>query len=771
MSSTASTGAISLADPELAFSGTIAPTRISAAYRFGLVVAAVTMLLLPILYVGLIAVTGAAVWWHVTENAGMLSGRSGLQGRLLLYVTPAIVGLVLMFFMVKPILARPSARQEPLPIDADAEPALFAFIGEICRQVRAPNPRRVYVDCTPNASAGFMGGRLNLLRGDLVLTIGLPLAAGLSIRQLAGVLAHEFGHFAQGGGMRLTATVRGVNAWFARVVYERDAWDERLEQWSKETDWRLAVVIVIARGAVSASRWVLTGLMLGGHAISCFMMRQMEYDADSYEIKIAGTDAFIRTSARLRELGVATHIIHNDMREALDGGTLPENLPTLVVERSRHIPADLLALIRSEHDEKTGVFDTHPCDADRVRAAEAAGASGVLVGADAPATLLFRNFDALSAAATRHYFEHDLGLSLGAVTLVNTTAALRASRAREENFTAIRRFFDERYSPHRPLHLPVRELEALGARELGARLASARDAMTAAAADVTPRYAEFDALEIKRQMAFAAGELLAAGFESVNADDFDLADGTPAGEADERALNRQRDLAPALEAFEAAAAIRLACALVLLGDSADKARVPGLEIGSMVDASNALAGVMPDLRELRRLDTAAILVEQNAPSSPWPEQTAAHLRLLERKVANRREKVRTGLAGVACPSAFAVSPTTMAERCGLPSEGPLVSASEVIDLYAQAVLRNIGAARSSRVGTRGVPSGRGMSSPAYGSVAPCAAQRTTMVPVNPGSRALLWSWYPHVTARLKMADGRDWPGESNPTLANSGQSE
>jgi Zn-dependent protease with chaperone function len=36
----------------------------------------------------------------------------------------------------------------------------------------------------------------------LVLVIGLPLAAGMSMRQVAGVLAHEFGHFAQGAGMR-----------------------------------------------------------------------------------------------------------------------------------------------------------------------------------------------------------------------------------------------------------------------------------------------------------------------------------------------------------------------------------------------------------------------------------------------------------------------------------------------------------------------------------------------------------------------------------------
>ena len=55
-----------------------------------------------------------------------------------------------------------------------------------------------------------------------MLTVGLPLVEGLNVRQLGGVLAHEFGHFAQGSGMCLTYLIRSVNAWFGRVAYQRD---------------------------------------------------------------------------------------------------------------------------------------------------------------------------------------------------------------------------------------------------------------------------------------------------------------------------------------------------------------------------------------------------------------------------------------------------------------------------------------------------------------------------------------------------------------------
>jgi Zn-dependent protease with chaperone function len=647
-------------------------------YRVGLVIVAVAMLLLPLLYLALIGATGALVWWHVTENTWILDG-SGVQWRFLAYATPAVAGGVLVFFMVKPILARPSASRDPVPIDAHGEPVLFGLVEEICRQVRSPRPRRVCVDCAVNASAAFVPGPLRLLRRDLVLTVGLPLVAGLSIREFAGVLAHEFGHFAQGGGMRLTAIVRGVNAWFARVVYERDEWDVKLERWSRETDWRLAIVLVFARGAVWVSRRILAGLMIGGHAISCFMMRQMEYDADSYEVQIAGSDAFVRTSNRLRELNLAAHLAYQDVSEGLRRDELPVNLPAFMVERGRRVPAELLAHVRAGHDGKTGVFDTHPSDGDRIRAAAAAASRGVLVGADGPAVLLFRDFDTLSAAATRHHFEHDLGLDVATLALIDTDAAVRESRTREENLTAIRRFFGECFSPWRPLRLPAYEAAPPGADELGAESAAAREAMATAGAKAATAYAEFDALETKHQQAFAANQLLIAGFTAVDAADFGLAEGTEqaAIAAAEGAVARQQALAPALEAFEAAAIRRLSCADLLHG--AGGSPDPSHEAGALINVVNAIGGVIPDVRELRRLAGAALVVEQNAPSSPDAGRTAAQLRLLEGMIVNRRKRIRGSLAAVACLSGFASSTMTLADRCGFGSDRYASSASEAVD--------------------------------------------------------------------------------------------
>ena len=72
----------------------------------------------------------------------------------------------------------------------------------------------------------------------------------------------------------------------------------------------------MARGCVWLTRRILWGLMHAGNAISCFMLQQMEYDADSYEAKVAGSDAFEETASKLRLLNVATQTAYEDVRQS-----------------------------------------------------------------------------------------------------------------------------------------------------------------------------------------------------------------------------------------------------------------------------------------------------------------------------------------------------------------------------------------------------------------------------------------------------------------------
>ncbi len=391
-----------------AFTDGIRRTRVSIGYQVGLLIVTGTMITLPLIYLTLVAGAGWCVYWWATHGTFLFGGGGG--GRVMLlklvaYVTPLVVGMVVVFFMFKPLLARRAPAAQPL---------VFALVRCVCDAVGAPFPKRIDVDCQLNASASFRRGLRSFLGSDLVLTIGMPLVAGLSARQLAGILAHEFGHFTQGFGMRLTYLIRRINAWFARIAYERDAWDVALDQWAEEGgDWRLMLVANLARLAVWMSRLILKLLLFIGHGIGCFMLRQMEYDADSYEIKLAGSDAFESAAKQLHVLGAALGHSYKEMRVGWNlNKRLPENFPGYLMNHFRKMPPTARTKIEDTAGMgRTGFFDTHPSDGDRIRRARRAGEPGVFQ-LEAPALALFANADGLGKLVTRLHYEEDLGIPL-----------------------------------------------------------------------------------------------------------------------------------------------------------------------------------------------------------------------------------------------------------------------------------------------------------------------------------------------------------------------
>src|ERR1043166_4319370 len=428
--------------PEIlaAFRGPVRRTRVSFLYQLGLMLVSVMMVLLPLVYLAMIAAAGWGVYLYATHFTFLLSSARG-GGRLyllklLVYLTPLFIGCVLVFFMIKPLFARRPRHAQPLALNPGVEQTLFAFIAQICDSVGAPMPRRIDLDCQLNAAAGFRRGALSLFGNDLVLTIGLPLVAGLNLRQFAGVIAHEFGHFTQGFGLRLSYLIRSVNGWFARVVYERDAWDVMLAEWSEEAeDLRIMLVAGCARAAVGFSRLLLMLLMYLGHGVSCFLLRQMEYAADSCEIKLAGSEPFEQTIKRLATLGEAAGKSYKEMVASWNmNRRLPDNFPAYLVRREMAIPhlqrekiEDTVGLAR------TGVFDSHPSDGDRIRRARQAGEPGVF-DLELPATTLFANFEAVAKQVTLLHYTDDVGLDCDASTLrpVETTAQTESASIPED---------------------------------------------------------------------------------------------------------------------------------------------------------------------------------------------------------------------------------------------------------------------------------------------------------------------------------------------------
>ncbi|MCA8987395.1 MAG: M48 family metallopeptidase, partial [Planctomycetaceae bacterium] len=394
-------------------------------YRMGLLVVGLSMLLMPLLYLGLLGALCFVVYWCWV----FLSTYRGDNFPWLLAVA-AFAAAVTILFLIKPFFGRRAARNRPVRLKRDANLFLFEYVEKICDTVGAPYPISIRVDCIANASAGLRYGLGSIFSNDLVLTIGLPLAAGMNVRQFSGVLAHEFGHFSQGYGMRLNMITMTINNWFIYAAYQRDAWDYRLEHWSKVLPFRLAILIWALRACIWVSRKFLGAICLVGHAISFYMLRQMEFDADRYEIRLSGTKNFKKSTERLSLIGIGFQMAINDIEELYNEERLPDNLPNFAVTSIPNIPSEFLEKMKKHQEEQqTAWHHTHPTDRERIAHAEKLDAEGSMrsdTGVDQlPASVLFHEFDKLCRASTTKFYEERLGTDFKKSCLRNTDALIK----------------------------------------------------------------------------------------------------------------------------------------------------------------------------------------------------------------------------------------------------------------------------------------------------------------------------------------------------------
>lgn len=398
-------------------------------YLLSLWLVTLLCVLIPLLYFGLIGLIGWLEYTYYTAWAPTLKG-SGTMWRLFAWVLPGFAGGVLLLFLLKPLFAPRRKAPQAVTLGNGEEPAFTTAVHALCAAIGTRPPTQIRLSHEVNAWVQFDGGVLGFLFGRKLLTVGLPLVAGMSARHFVGVLAHEFGHFAQGGGMRSAYLINTVNGWLFSRAYERDEWDERLDRWGSDEDssgyWQLAV------GITALCLWLTRGVLRGLFQVSFRMSRrlsqEMEFDADRYEAIVAGSHSFRETALRLRALAHAWRETDRANAAAWREGKLVDDLPASV-----HVRLDALKqrewediALELDADDETRYWHSHPADQARIANAEALQATGLFLE-ERPARQLFEDFPSLARRVTTHYYEQ-MGLSFGERNLIGVQQLWKLNR-------------------------------------------------------------------------------------------------------------------------------------------------------------------------------------------------------------------------------------------------------------------------------------------------------------------------------------------------------
>lgn len=494
------------------------PHKPSFFYSIGLFLVAIMMILLPLIYLGIIAASGYGIYYHAVHSGRVFEELSG-KAAMLVYFGPLIIGSIGVLFMIKPLFLRPPKPLKALTINSEEQPDLTAFIYGVADAVGAPRPSSIEIDMNVNAAAAFRRGMLSLLGNDLKLILGVPLICGMTTRALGGVLAHEFGHFSQGAGMRFTYIIRSINGWFSRVVYDRDQLDIWLDDTAKRIDLRIGIVLHLARLFVWLTRRILWILMWAGHAISCFALRQMEYDADSFEVQFAGSEHFGTTCEQLYRLNHGLDGAIGLVQETYQQGQVSNDLATLSVHASNRLAPELLEeLDKRIQQRRTSLFDTHPADRDRIEAAQKLNLPGTFC-AELPATDLLRNPHDFCRTATLHYYETVAEIEIGPENLLSNEELQGRELQMQDELESRKHFFKEPPDIRRPVIIAPSDLPQTASS--GQRFTELKDELEQAARQIDSTLRAIEEQQEKHRKILTAHSLVEAGFD-IKPADFDL---------------------------------------------------------------------------------------------------------------------------------------------------------------------------------------------------------------------------------------------------------
>lgn len=251
--------------------------------------------------------------------------------------------LLLSVFMLKSLFAvRKSGSPGGIEVTEQDEPKLFSFLHQLADEIGAPRPHRVFITPEVNAAVFYDLSLMNLIfPSKKNLIIGLGLVNVLTLDELKAVLAHEFGHFAQ-GSMMVGRWVYIAQQIIAHMVVTRD-WLDSIVRFISRIDlriawlgWLLALIIWSIRSLVDT----LFGLVIiAERALS----REMEFNADLVAVSVTGSDALINA---LYKLQAADHAWQTSLNiasgEAQQGNTLNDlfHAQKATIEEMRRVLCD-----------------------------------------------------------------------------------------------------------------------------------------------------------------------------------------------------------------------------------------------------------------------------------------------------------------------------------------------------------------------------------------------------------------------------------------------
>jgi hypothetical protein len=376
-----------------AFHGKIVLPQVSSIRKLATVL---VLGILLVLVIGYLAILGSLAWvvfWLATSDFGSAIPSAAIS---LAMAGAAIILLALL----RPLVMPQERSQEAHPLEPGQQPLLADFVARVCQQIECPPPAVLQVDCSP---------RLTIDQSGRTLTIGLALAAGLSVNQLAGLIIGLLAKHRRNAASGPTNLIRVINGWLWRSVYQQDRFDQWITRVNLRPGFHLGRLVLPLRALSFVGRAALWIPMFIGNTAAAALVRRSMLDADLCSARLVGKRTFAITIERAKIIEYTCDGTVSELPFLYRDQKLPDSLPHELAARLRDLTPELCStLLETIIKIETIPFDSRPSEADRLAAVATESEEGVL-SCPLPAHVLWADFPKLAREITFDYYAAAFG--------------------------------------------------------------------------------------------------------------------------------------------------------------------------------------------------------------------------------------------------------------------------------------------------------------------------------------------------------------------------
>ncbi len=366
-STTSSKNKLSRDEIDKIFQHKMSPIKTPFSYNIGLIVTFILTLFIPLLYLVITSFSVYGTYWFISSLTSIIDFHGNVAIKGLVAFSVIFMGVLLSLFLLRPLIPQTRKNNDEI-LDEQDHPELFYLIAKLSRYMSVPMPSEIRINKSVNASAGMKNGMRSLITGNLVLTLGLPLLSGMNMRQLVGVISHEFGHFSQRFGMTVYYVINTINYWLQERAFANYGLALLLKNWrDKYENGYVLIPIWMASAGIWLTQKIFKYLFQASLYISQNMTRQMEYNADHHECRVVGSDYFSTTSIRLHELNYAREKVKDINTHFWNENMLLKDIPKAINSIANELSAPERRYVKeSMGNQETHPWDSHPADHQRI---------------------------------------------------------------------------------------------------------------------------------------------------------------------------------------------------------------------------------------------------------------------------------------------------------------------------------------------------------------------------------------------------------------------